>query len=178
MANFQFKRFLNLALLMASTSLLPACALLQGPASEPAPVVAKTVIIEEDTPVAVVAAPAPASATVATATVPPAPSRYMQFVKEKKPLFEMDMKTGPACQNMATTFGRTPVSERNSSAVRCNPKSVSAVLPVSAVMKNPKTQNNFVARFRSKEFCTRVLDTLAQNGKSTVVRECADRKKA
>ncbi len=176
MIYFAFKRFVSVSLLVASVGVLPACAVFQSPApaAAPAPVAAEAPQIEINLPAASAPTPAPATA----AATQPAPSRYMQFVKEKKPLFEMDMKTGPACQSMATSFGRSSTGERTTEAVRCNPRSVSAALPVSAVMKNPKTKNNYIARFRNKEFCTRVLDTMTQNGKSTVVRECVERKKA
>lgn len=173
MANFNFIRFLTIALAVVCAGLLPACAMFENPSAAHETEVIAAPPANVSPPAAVAAAATPPAAVAA----PAAPNRYMQFVKEKKPLFEMDMKSEPACQNMATSFGRTSANERASTAVRCNPKSFSAVLPVSAVMKNPKTKNNYVARFRNKEFCTRVLDTLTQNGKSTVVRNCVDRKK-
>lgn len=177
MGNFNFNRFFAAILAIAWVSMLPACALFQSPSKSENEVVAGAPAAEPP-PAVATAPPAVTPVAVSTApTTPAAPNRYMQFVKEKKPLFEMDMKSEPACQTMATSFGRASPNERASSAVRCNPKSFSAVLPVSAVMKNPKTKNNYVARFRSKEFCTRVIDTLTQNGKSTVVRNCVDRKK-
>lgn len=173
-----FNRFFKIVLFAAIACLLPACALFNTPAAT-----ATKVPVQASAPQTEVApaeaTPAAVTVTVTTATAvqPPAPSRYMQLVKEKKPFFEMDMKTEPACQGMANSFGRTPPSERTSAFVRCNPKSVSAVLPVSAVMKNPKTKNNYLARFRNKESCTRVVETLTKSGKSTLVRDCADRKK-
>jgi hypothetical protein len=168
-------RFFTAALLV---SLLPACALFKEPvtivAAQPVTVsTPQTEVAEPKTAPPVAAASAP----TVIAAVPPAPSRYMQLVKEKKPLFEMDMKTEPACKGMASSFGGTSPGERTSASVRCNTKSVSAALPVSAVMKNPKSKSNYLARFRSKESCTRVLETLAQSGRGTVVRDCADRKK-
>ncbi len=172
-----YQRALSTALLVALVSLLPACAMFQqpSPAAAPEPVARAAPQIEINLPAT--DAPAPVANTAA-APAQPAPNRYMQFVKEKQPLFEMDMKSEPACKTMASSFGRANVADKSSSAVRCNPKSVSAALPVSAVMKNPKSKSNYVARFRSKEFCTRVLDTMTQSGKSTVVRECLERKKA
>jgi hypothetical protein len=173
-----FDRFFTTGLLALLVSLLPACALFKEPAAtataQPVPASTPQAEVQEPSAPPVAAVPTPA----ATAAAPPAPSRYMQLVKEKKPLFEMDMKTEPACKGMASSFGRTSPSERASASVRCNTKSVSAALPVSAVMKNPKSKSNYLARFRNKESCTRVLETLAQSGRGTVVRDCADRKKA
>jgi hypothetical protein len=173
-----FNRFFKMALLVLLVCLLPACALFKEPAAtataQPVPSSTPQVEVQEPSPAPPVAA---ATAPAVTAVATPAPSRYMQLVKEKKPLFEMDMKTEPACKGMASSFGGTSPSERASASVRCNTRSVSAALPVSAVMKNPKSKSNYLARFRNKESCTRVLETLAQSGRGTVVRDCADRKK-
>lgn len=181
MKNIDRARLFSITVSIICASVLPGCALFYQPSTTASPPVAVITTPSPDVPPQAEASPPDTgAATVSTtaAAVPAAPNRYMQVVKEKKALFEMDMRNEPACKTMATSFGRASPGERPSAAVRCNPKSMSAVLPVSAVMKNQKTKSNYIARFPNKEFCTRVIDSLAQNGKSTVVRNCLDRKKS